>query len=158
MAFIIFWWLQIHQDSRFFQKKACAMHVPRLNNIFSIYFRLTYFHRQAWKRPRWKELIYVTLRNMSWLYQLCVKKEHQPMNQPKKISNSYCLLVVWVTNCFNSSTIQWSLLKNLPILESLSNIQACDFSIFFEDSGFWKLPERSHSAFTCSKSAMETSE
>ena len=64
--------------------------------------------------------------------------------------------VVWVTNCFNSSTIEWSPLKNLPVLESLSNGQACDFSRFFRDSGFWKLPERSHLAITCSKSTMET--
>ena len=64
------------------------------------------------------------------------------MNQPQEIKkNCYCVLVVWVTNSFNSGTIQWSPLKNVRVLESLSNGQACDFSRFFRDSGFWNFPE-----------------
>ena len=61
-----------------------------------------------------------------------------------------------MTRCFNSGTIQWSSLKNLRVGENLLNGQACDFSRFFQDSSFWKLPERSHPIFTCSKSTMET--
>ena len=63
---------------------------------------------------------------------------------------------VWVTSCFNSDTIQWSPLKNLRVGESLLNGQKHDFSKFFQDSSFGKLPERSHPIFTCSKSTMET--
>ena len=70
---------------------------------------------------------------------------------------SYCALVVWVTNCFNSSTIQWSPLNNLRVLESRLNGEAFDFSRFFWDSGFWK-PERPHPIFTCSKTTIETPE
>ena len=59
------------------------------------------------------------------------------MNQPQEIKKSYyCVLVVWVTNSFNSGTIQWSPLKNVRVLEGLSNGQA-----FFRDSGFWNFPE-----------------
>ena len=46
--------------------------------------------------------------------------------------------------CLNSGTIQWSPLKHLRVGESLLNGQACDFSRFFLDSSFWKLPESSH--------------
>ena len=64
------------------------------------------------------------------------------MNQPQEIKkNCCCVLVVWVTNSFNSGTIQWSPLKNVRVLESLSNGQACDFSRFFRHSGFWNFPE-----------------
>ena len=56
----------------------------------------------------------------------------------------FLLCFAWVTSCFNSGTIQWSPLKNLRVGESLLNGQACDFSRFFQDSSFWKLPERSH--------------
>ena len=63
----------------------------------------------------------------------------------------FLLWFVWVTSCFNSGIIQWSLLKNVHIGESLSNGQACDFSRFFRDSSFWKLPERYHPFFNCSK-------
>ena len=45
--------------------------------------------------------------------------------------------MLWVTNCFNSGTIQWSPLKKLRVLESLLNSQACYFSRFF--TGFWFL-------------------
>ena len=70
----------------------------------------------------------------------------------------FLLWFVWVTSCFNSGTIQWSPLKNLRVDESLLNGQKHDFSKFFQDSSFWKLPERSHPIFTCSKSIMETPE
>ena len=63
----------------------------------------------------------------------------------------FLLWFVWVTSCFNSGTIQCSPLKILRVGESLLNGQACDFSRFFQDSSFWKLPERSHPIFTCSK-------
>ena len=65
---------------------------------------------------------------------------------------------VRVTNCFNSGTMQCSPLKNLRVAESLLNGQACDLSGFFRGSSFWKLPERFHTIFTCSKSTMETPE
>ena len=61
-----------------------------------------------------------------------------------------------MTDCFDLGTIQWSPLKNLGALESLSNGQVCDFSRFSQDSGFWKLPGRFHPVFTCSKSTIET--
>ena len=70
-------------------------------------------------------------------------------------------LLLWfvrLTSCFNSGKIQCSPLKILRVGESLLNGQACDFSRFFRDSSFWKLPERSHPIFTCSKSIMETPE
>ena len=56
--------------------------------------------------------------------------------------------------CFNSGTTQWSPLKNLPVDESLLNGQKHDISNLFRDSSFWKLPERSHPIFICSKSTM----
>ena len=68
------------------------------------------------------------------------------------------LRFVLVTSCFNSGKIQWSPLKILRVGESLLNGQACDFSRFFRDSSFWKLPGRPHPIFTCSKSTMETQE
>ena len=56
--------------------------------------------------------------------------------------------------CFNSGKIQWSPLKNLPVDESLLNGQKHDISNLFRDSSFWKLPERPHPIFICSKSTM----
>ena len=56
-------------------------------------------------------------------------------------------LLLWfvlVTSCFNLGKIQWSPLKILRVGESLLNGQACDFSRFFLDSSFRKLPESSH--------------
>ena len=62
------------------------------------------------------------------------------MNQLQEISNSYFVLVVWVTNCFNLGAIQCSPLKNLRVLESLSNGQACDFSGILVFKNFMKGP------------------
>ena len=56
----------------------------------------------------------------------------------------FLLCFVWVTSCFNSDTIRWSPLKNLRVVESLLNGQACDFSRFFWDSSFWKVPSSIH--------------
>ena len=76
-------------------------------------------------------------------YQLYIKEQHQPMNQPQEISNSYCVLVVWVTNCFNSSTIQWSPLKNLSALETFQmakHVTFLDFSGILVFENFLKGP------------------
>ena len=76
--FEIFWWLQAYRNSNC-SKKACAMYVPRLKNMFSIYFWLTYFHRLAWKRARWKGFYLCNFaKHVLTFYQLCIKEQHQP--------------------------------------------------------------------------------
>ena len=71
------------------------------------------------------------------------------INCVSKINNSHkkyqiLIMVCLSEKCFNSDTIQWSPLKYLRVVESLLNGQACDFSRFFWEYSFWKLPRTSH--------------
>ena len=66
----------------------------------------------------------------------------------------FLLWFVWVTSCFNSGTIQWSPLENV-LVKAFWMVKHVTFPDFSGIS-FWKLPERSHPIFTCSKSTMET--
>ena len=130
------------------KKRFWAMRVQRLNNMF-IYFRLIPSSVSMNKSLTKRVYLYKFAKLVLTVYRRAISA----------IRNiKFLLCFVWVTSWFNSGTIQWSPLKNLRVCEGLLNGQACDFSRFFRDSSFWKLPERSHPIFTCSKSAMETPE
>ena len=127
--------------TQFSPKKAWAMRVQRLNNMF-IYFRLIPSSVSMNKSLTKRVYLYKFAKLVLTVYRRAISA----------IRNiKFLLWFVWVTSCFNSGIIQWSLLKNVHIGESLSNGQACDFSRFFRDSSFWKLPERYHPFFNCSK-------
>ena len=126
---------------KFLRKKAWAMRVQRLNNMF-IYFRLIPLSVSMNKSLTKRVCLYKFAKLALTVYRRAISA----------IRNiKFLLWFVWVTSCFNSGIIQWSLLKNMRLGESLSNGQAYDFSRFSRDSSFWKLPVRSHPFFNCSK-------
>ena len=95
---------------KFLRKKAWAMRVQRLNNMF-IYFRLI---------------------PSSVSMNKCLIKRVYLHKFAKTFLNVYRRLwFVWVTSCFNSGKNQWSPLKNLRVGKSLLNGQeACDVPDF----------------------------
>ena len=82
-----------HIKTQIAPNRACAMHVPRLNNMFSIYSDSYTFIGKHEKELDEKDLICVTLQNMSII---CIKEQHQPYESATR--NKKILIVFWLSD------------------------------------------------------------